>query len=104
MTDDEIARRAEACRLELERMDYFEGTIRKDDCIGRHLRYALEAAEEENERLANELVGVRKAYDLLHAGMGSQCELMDEMKQRGRTLEAENADLRAKLEAAERRA
>jgi hypothetical protein len=41
--------------------------------------------------LEQELVGLRKAYDLLNKGMESQCELQDRLKQ-------ENRELRARLE------
>jgi hypothetical protein len=50
----------------------------------------------EVERLSLELEGVRKAYNLLHAGMGSQCELMDELKQRVRSMEKGYLDLPTK--------
>lgn len=48
---------------------------------------------EENARLRNELTGVTKARDLLLAGMESQSELMDGLKQESREL----ASLRKKL-------
>lgn len=48
--------------------------------------------ETEAQRMA--LIGEKKAHDLMRKGMESQCERMDELKQKCRRLEADNARLR----------
>jgi hypothetical protein len=105
MTDDEIARRAESCRLELERNGWFGWSAPAADAvIARHVRYAAEDAlaqeidaaphptgEDGMERLCRAVYG-RPAQPRDYLG-GSEARMLRD----GADL---IADLRAKLEAA----
>lgn len=56
-----------------------------------------DAERDEHERLVMTLQGERRGRELLLKGMESMAELMDELKQRVRSLEAQNERLRASL-------